>query len=431
MAIFRQKKRTRACVVGLDGVPHGMLADLAARDVMPAMARLVDSGHLHQMKASLPEISAVSWTNFMTGANSGTHGIFGFVDFKPDSYSLRFPSFTDVRTPPFWNELGDRGLQSIILNQPATYPARRVNGALISGFVAIDLGRAVYPASWLPALEKIGYRIDIDTLRSRDDHAFFWDELAAVTSGREKALDLFWRQPWDYFEFVVTGTDRLHHFLWPAYEDSTHPDHGRFLDYYRRVDRMIEKTVKSFTRMTGGLDGLFVLSDHGFTGIVQEVYLNAWLREHGYLDFTTAEPQGLEDISPKTKAFALDPNRVYLNLKHKFPRGTVVPAEGAALRKEIAAGLEALEFEGRKVVRRVYLAGDVYTGPHTAKGPDLIVLGEPGFDMKGSVKKKEIFGRTALQGMHTWDDAFFWSSAEAGPELAIEEVAGLILNTFS
>jgi hypothetical protein len=25
--------------------------------------------------------------------------------------------------------------------------------------------------------------------------------------------------------------------------------------------------------------------------------------------------------------------------------------------------------------------------------------------MKGSVKKKEIFGRSGLQGMHTWDDA--------------------------
>ncbi|MCK7477424.1 MAG: hypothetical protein M0C28_07995 [Candidatus Moduliflexus flocculans] len=28
--------------------------------------------------------------------------------------------------------------------------------------------------------------------------------------------------------------------------------------------------------------------------------------------------------------------------------------------------------------------------------------------MKGSIKRKEIFGRTpGLQGMHTWDDAFF------------------------
>ena len=31
---------------------------------------------------------------------------------------------------------------------------------------------------------------------------------------------------------------------------------------------------------------------------------------------------------------------------------------------------------------------------------------QPGFDLKGSVKQREIFGRTpGLQGMHTWDDA--------------------------
>ncbi len=65
------------------------------------------------------------------------------------------------------------------------------------------------------------------------------------------------------------------------------------------------------------------------------------------------------------------------------------------------------------------------------KGPDLIVLGEPGFDMKGSVKKQEVFGRTSLQGMHTWDDACFWSKDDHGPDLAIEDIAGLILRHYS
>ncbi len=77
------------------------------------------------MKASLPEISAVSWTDFMTGTNSGTHGIFGFTDFKPDSYELRFPNFLDVKAPTFWDTLGAKGKKSIIINQPSTYPARQ------------------------------------------------------------------------------------------------------------------------------------------------------------------------------------------------------------------------------------------------------------------------------------------------------------------
>ena len=63
-------------------------------------------------------------------------------------------------------------------------------------------------------------------------------------------------------------------------------------------------------------------------------------------------------------------------------------------------------------------------------GPDLIVVPEDGFDMKGSVKKKEVFGRTNLQGMHTWDDAFFLSSKKQGEELSIADLADFILENF-
>jgi hypothetical protein len=59
------------------------------------------------------------------------------------------------------------------------------------------------------------------------------------------------------------------------------------------------------------------------------------------------------------------------------------------------------------------------------------VLAERGFDMKGSVKKKEIFGRTpGLQGMHTWDDAFFLAKNDFGAELSISDVAEIIMDRF-
>jgi predicted AlkP superfamily phosphohydrolase/phosphomutase len=101
---------------------------LAQKGIMPATSKLIDSGHIERMKASLPEISAVSWTNFMTGTNPGTHGIFGFTDFKRDSYDLRFPNFLDLKKETFWDILGDQRKRSIIINQPSTYPARKING---------------------------------------------------------------------------------------------------------------------------------------------------------------------------------------------------------------------------------------------------------------------------------------------------------------
>jgi hypothetical protein len=50
--------------------------------------------------------------------------------------------------------------------------------------------------------------------------------------------------------------------------------------------------------------------------------------------------------------------------------------------------------------------------------------------MKGSVKKKEIFGRSNLQGMHTWDEAFFWAKQNFGQKLCISDLAAIITKNF-
>jgi len=430
MAALKNKKPNRACVIGLDGVPYGMIVDLARRGVMSTMARLMDIGKIHQMKASLPEISSVSWTDFMTGTDAGDHGIFGFTDFKPHSYSVRFPNFLDVKAPTIWDRLGAKGKKSVIINQPSTYPARKIDGVLISGFVALELAKAVWPMSYRAALEQMGYQIDVDILKCRESPEVLWLELSKTMAGGQKALNYFWEEGWDYFEFIVTGTDRLHHFLWQAYEDPNHPSHQNFLDFYRHIDRLIGKIVASYHKLTNSYAGFYILSDHGFTGITQEVYLNAWLEKNGYLRFLKPEPESLEDIHGRTRAFALDPNRIYLNYKNRFPKGSVERSARKALKEEIAGKLAKLEYQGRRVVRKVFFAEHVYSGPQAAKGPDLIVVGEPGFDMKGSIKKKEIFGRSGLQGMHTWDDAFFWAAEDHGDDLKIADVAPIILKNF-
>ena len=429
MGFFKREKK-RVCVIGLDGVPYFLLSDLAHKEIMPTVSGLLGRGHLHRIKASLPEISAVSWSNFMTGTNPGSHGIFGFTDLKKNSYELRFPNFLDLKKDTFWDKLGEKKKRCIIVNQPSTYPARKIRGILISGFVAIDLSKAVYPINLKISLEKMGYQIDVDTYKSRNDHDFLWQELDRTLSSRLKVFDALWREDWDYFEFVITGTDRLHHFLWNAYDDQNHTYHQNFVDYYRRLDETIARIVTAFRKINKEEEALYLLSDHGFTAIQQEVYLNAFLEKEGYLKFKSKSPQNLNEIDESSYAFAMDPNRIYLNLRGRFPQGRVEESEKKNVKREIANRLKNLEYKGKSVVREVFDAQEVYSGPYLPDGPDLIVLSEPGFDMKGSVKKKEIFGRSSLQGMHTWDDAFFWSKKEHGPDLAISDLASIIMTHY-
>jgi predicted AlkP superfamily phosphohydrolase/phosphomutase len=327
--------------------------------------------------------------------------------------------------------MGERKKKSIIINPPSTYPAHEIPGILVSGFVALSLKKSVYPARILNSLESIDYAIDIDTRQAREDHDYLIDDLGKTLEGRLKAVDLFWtKEDWDYFQVVVTGTDRLQHYIWSAYEDPSHKYHDAFLDYYRKVDTFVGEMYGRFSEISGRThegEGFFMLSDHGFCGIKQEVRVSNWLRENGFLSFESDAPVSLEDIAEESKAFVIDPGRIYLNKKGRFPKGSVDDASARAVMDDIKAGLAELQFDGKPVIERVFERDEVYSGPESARGPDLIPVGHHGFDLKGTIKEADLFGRTNLTGMHTWDEAFFWSAKEAPADLNITQLAKIIM----
>ena len=413
---LKKKAKPRAVVVGLDGVPYTLIKDLIKRGHIPNMASIFDNGYFGQMSVCIPEISSVSWSSFMTGTQSAEHGIFGFMDLQPGTYKMYFPNFTHLRAPTLWENLGARGKKTVVINMPATYPAREINGVLISGFVAIDINKAVYPPSVIPELNGLGYRIDVDTMKARQDHDFLFRDLDATLEGRERAVDFLWNEiEWDLFIVVVTGTDRLMHFLWDAFEEETHPYHQAFLDYFDKVDGFVGRIYDRFLDLDGSKEDknqFYMLSDHGFTKIKTEVYLNRWLQETGYLKFGKDQPETIMDIGPGSTAFAMDPSRIYVNVKGKYPMGTVDPSDYERVRQELKQGLEGLIFEdGSKIAKRIYLKEELYQGAHMDQAPDLVVLSHHGYDLKGKVNSTTVFGRTNLVGMHTQDDAFFYSSS--------------------
>ena len=412
---FTNKKRQRTLVVGLDGIPFSLLQDLRKQGRIPLMDSLFRKGYFDKMNVCIPEISSVSWSSFITGRQSGEHGIFGFIDLKPGTYEMQFPNFSHLKAPTLWDELADLNKKTVVINMPATYPARRINGALISGFVAIDINKSVYPADLVSNLNQMGYRIDIDTMKARQDHEFLFKELSDTLEGRQRAVDFLWKEiDWDLFIVVVTGTDRLMHFLWNAFEDKDHKHHQDSLGYFGKVDTFVGRLYEKFSELNpsdGDSQDFFMLSDHGFTKIKTEVYLNRWLQESGYLKFQKENPETIMDIGPGSSAFALDPSRIYINLKGKYPLGTVDASDYDRLREELKTGLEKLEYgDGHPVIKKVYRKEELYHGACIDQAPDLVLLSLHGYDLKGRVNVSEVFGLSGLEGMHTQDDAFFFSS---------------------
>jgi predicted AlkP superfamily phosphohydrolase/phosphomutase len=384
------------------------------------------------MRSSIPTISSVSWTNFMTGRNPGKHGVYGFTDIRPGTFTMYFPNFGDVKSETLWDVAGRAGKRSIVMNVPNTYPARQLNGMMVSGFVAIKLERAVYPADLIRRLNADDYQIDVDYQNADQRPDEFFDLLDRALQARRRVyLKLLRDEPWDLFIGVITECDRLHHYFWDQYADASAPRHGRFLDFYRRLDEVIGEMAAALPSGTP----LFIVADHGHTLIHREFYPNAHLRERGLLRFGAEKPKGLGDIDAATKAFVLDPGRVYVHRAGRFPLGTVGAAEAdelvARLRDEFlglhddSAGAPA----GGRPVPRVWTRGEVYRGPCVDRAPDLVLDFAPGYDPKGALARSEVFGRSALTGMHTFDDSLFFVNRAGVPtdDLDIVDLAPSIL----
>lgn len=379
-------------VLSLDGTPYTLLQQACQKARMPHLHQLLSQGAFVQIDSVIPTISSVAWATFVTGVNPAKHNIFGFVDVD-EQKQFYIPNASSLRARTLWQHFDDLGLRSIWINLPIAYPPAPINGVMISGFLATRLEDAVHPDSLLPALQRLHYVIDPDPLRAHSDPEGFMQELfAALAARRALTLHVLRDQPWDFFMLHIMETDRLHHFFWNAKDDRTSPYHRDFWELYQQIDALIGELLAQLPSDTEFL----MLSDHGFCAIQYEVELNALLRQHGLLKFRNGPAQDLSDLDAQSHVFGLVPGRLYLCDR--------------ADRESIEQLLYQLRdpHTHSPVCERIYRRDDLYAGPYLSRAADLFALPHRGYDLKARLNATEVFTRTALQGMHTLDDAFLF-----------------------
>jgi|Deesub1362B_J571_1020462.scaffolds.fasta_scaffold00044_93 predicted AlkP superfamily phosphohydrolase/phosphomutase len=411
----------KVVLIGLDGVPCSLLREYAQRGLMPRMAEMLREGQLRPIRSSIPEVSSVAWASFMTGLGAAQHGIFGFMELDPLSYEYVFPDFTWLKAPPFWQEAD---VEAVVFNLPQTYPARPLRGVMVSGFVALELQRAVYPPRLYPLLRQMGYRLDVQSHLAREQPEAFFKDLFLTLRHRLQALwHLFYHEPWQLFVAAITETDRLHHYFYRSALGGRH--YWAFQELYGILDEFLGAMMEAALRQDAVL---ITCSDHGFCPIRAEVYLNHFLARRGL--FSPNGSEGLRAMDGASRAFCLEPSRVYVHLRGRYARGSQGEAEYEALRQELKESFEALSLEGQKVLRRVYLKEEVFQGPWAEEAPDLYLLPQEGFALRASTSASEVFGRSLMQGAHTYEDAHvFVAGAELPPGLgSIADLKGLVLS---
>jgi predicted AlkP superfamily phosphohydrolase/phosphomutase len=393
--------KKRFVIIGLDGVPYRAIRKLSEMAVIENIRRLIEKGTFKQIESSIPEVSSVAWSSIITGRNPGEHGIFGFTHLKPNSYQLSFPNFDDLKSAPFW--LNSKQEKSVIINVPSTYPVKQLDGIHISGFISLKFEKSVYPQSLIPKLKELEYKIDVDSSKAHKSIELFLRDLERTLQARIRVYHYLWQNfDWQIFMLVFTGTDRLGHFLWNAFENEDHKYHKAFLEYFRKIDEVIGEILSNLREE----DVLILLSDHGFELLEDNVNINYLLQKEGFLKIRSDSEQNLVNVDSSTKAFALDPARIYINTNDKYPRGGIKPEDRKEILKDLKAMFVSLEKNGRKIVRNAYEREEIFKGPFVELAPDLILVANKGFNLKADIKAGQLYEKNIFTGKHTQDDAF-------------------------
>ena len=400
---IRDLEAPRVAFLGIDGLPFDLVVE--NRDLLPNLAAIAEEGSAAAIDSIVPPESSAAWPALTTGVNPGRTGVYGFQDRKTGTYETYVPMGRDVRHNRVWDRVTAAGRDATVLNVPVTFPPQRNVQRMVSGFLSPEIDSAAYPTDFRRYLDGIDYRIDVDAkLGHREDKSAFLDDAYETLARRQEAFENYVAaDDWDLFFGVYMTTDRVNHFLYEAYAEN---QRGRqqFLEFYERLDEYVgdirEQLPEDVT--------LVVASDHGFTTLSADVYLNEWLAETGWLAFDADEPSELSDIAEEARAYSLAPGRIYLNLEGREPRGSVPVSNYERVRAELRNDLESLEGpNGDHVVDRVVDGEAVFFGEHDAIAPDLVALPTDGFDLKaGFVRKESVFDASGPRtGMHTFEDA--------------------------
>lgn len=413
-------------VLALDGVPYSLLNKLFEYGIMPNFKKLVNDFNFCEMDSVQPPISSVAWTSFMTGKNPAGHNIYGFIEREPETMDVFVPTSINIKSKTIWEYLSELGKRVFTINVPVTYPPKEINGISICGFLGTDILKGTYPTHIGKQLLDDNYQIDVDTVKARTDLHGFINELNYVLDKRIETIQKFYdKENWDFFMAHIMAPDRLHHFVWEYFEQNDPFWTEQFYNIYKKIDNFIGILLKKIPKN----DEFIILSDHGFTKLKKEVYINKWLYDNNYLEFVTNQPpENLTDIHQTSKAYSLIPGRIYINLKGREKTGSVLPGlEYEKIREELRVKLKDIKDHdtGERIINEVLTREELYMAKQGLDfntdstdtfnknnpyyyAPDLMIIGNNGYDFKGNLWMDKLMDKGPIVGTHTYNDAFLY-----------------------
>jgi predicted AlkP superfamily phosphohydrolase/phosphomutase len=160
---YRRARTSRVVILGFDGMDPELTERFIKEGKLPNLAKLRANGTFRRLATTLPPISPVAWSSFLTGVNPGKHNIYDFLTpdrrrYLPELSSARIrgpkrvlkigryviplsrPQIKPLRrSTPFWHYLADAGVFCSVIRVPITFPPEKFSGVLLSGMCVPDV----------------------------------------------------------------------------------------------------------------------------------------------------------------------------------------------------------------------------------------------------------------------------------------------------
>ncbi len=263
-------------LIGLDGATFDLIKPWIDEGSLPNMKGIMDNGVHGELESTVPPLTGPAWSSFMTGKNPGKIGIFDFVQEGKIITSL------SVKEKKIWEILGETEMKSILVNIPLTYPPQKVNGLMITGFpTPSEDSEYTYPPELKGEIRKM-YSLNPDPRGFREDEKKFLEDVYDCSKKQFRTVRyLMKNKEWDFFMFVLSGTDFLQHFFWKADDD---PRKERYMEILKEYFIHVDGEIGSLLKMADKETNVIVVSDHGFGATMERAfYPNAWLERQGLL----------------------------------------------------------------------------------------------------------------------------------------------------
>lgn len=417
----------KTLLVGLDAACWEYLDPLLLDGKLPYLEGLIAKGNSGVLRSVMPPITPAAWSSLVTGVNPGKHGVFEWVQRRPEDYRFSPVDSRQRCGTPVWSRLNAAGIRTGVVNIPLTYPVDPLEGFVLCGFSAPRGQRDLsYPAEILEEIEaKFGpYQPDVEMPAEG-----YWSPAAYQAERNFQARQVriaAWLAKTCQVQVLIINLMLLDH-----------------ANHTMRDTTLVEQAMMDADADLGLLlaefspDNIMLISDHGSRRVRGVFLLQAWLAERGYLkraprpttgqsqvinfllrrsqnganglgdrirrrllresllrlphSLTAAIRSKLEDSIPlatlqtetldrflpaETQVYQPGGHRgsLALNLRGREPQGIVSLEEKDVMLAGLVEELSDIADPetGEPVFAEVHRAEEIYSGPFTSQAPDLI-----------------------------------------------------------